>query len=222
MSIGGAGYYINKAGGGELIGNALSRDEKQIMDPPTSDTVAGLYICDTNSGCTKKYVLILKSDQMAEMTVIDPITEEENELENVEATIDENKVLAPLSPLVNSNSSTSPTDGAAIVESPTVDTSTTTLPFTDTPVASPLTDEVLSEKYLSDVPEQAILTVEKGDWSLGVMNLLVITFTETGSSTYDIPQKIVVKSVGASLLSKISYTKSNYKDMVKPVFIKQE
>ena len=65
-------------------------------------------------------------------------------------------------------------------------------------------------------------TTEIGNWDLGVQNMLVITITGQGELVYDIPQKIVIKKVTAKTLSKISYTKNNYKDIISPIFIKQE
>lgn len=63
---------------------------------------------------------------------------------------------------------------------------------------------------------------EKGDWNLDVQNILVINITGKGDKEYDVAQKIVVKNVRSKTLSKISYTKANYKDMSNPIFIKQE
>lgn len=68
----------------------------------------------------------------------------------------------------------------------------------------------------------ALLTSEQGTWDLGVQNMLVMTLTGSGETSYTIPQKIIIKNVRNTTLSKISYTKNNYKDMISPIFIRTE
>ncbi|MBP6948613.1 MAG: hypothetical protein KBC41_03270 [Candidatus Pacebacteria bacterium] len=76
----------------------------------------------------------------------------------------------------------------------------------------------------SDTPEeiQIFSVTEKGVWHIDVKNILVITLTEKESENYDVPQKIVISNVRKKILSKISYTKSNYTDVSTMIFIKQE
>lgn len=79
------------------------------------------------------------------------------------------------------------------------------------------------EETPSDAPTDEVTNnTEKGQWDLGVKNMLIVTLTEKGENTYTVPQKIVIKSIGTKTLSKISYTKNNYKDMHNPIFFKQE
>ncbi len=63
---------------------------------------------------------------------------------------------------------------------------------------------------------------ETGNWNLDVQNMLVVTIVKQGQTDYTIPQKIVIKNVNTKTLSKISYTKTNYKDMNNPIFIRQD
>jgi hypothetical protein len=84
-------------------------------------------------------------------------------------------------------------------------------------------NETKDESTETDTVEKLTGTnVEKGNWDIGVQNMLVITLTEQGEEIYEVPQKIIVKNVRNTTLSKISYTKNNYKDMTNPIFIRQE
>lgn len=65
-------------------------------------------------------------------------------------------------------------------------------------------------------------TTEKGNWDIGVQNMLVITLLTEDEINYAVPQKIVIKNVGIKTLSRISYTRKNYTDMNNPIFIKQD
>jgi hypothetical protein len=83
------------------------------------------------------------------------------------------------------------------------------------------TSDIVSGQTANEGPsDNTISSTEIGNWDLGVQNMLVITITGKEESVYDIPQKIVIKNVKNKTLSKISYTKSNYKDMSSPIFIK--
>lgn len=74
----------------------------------------------------------------------------------------------------------------------------------------------------NDQDEEIPNDTEKGNWDIGVQNMLILTITGKGLDNYDVPQKIVAKNVTQKTLSRISYTKNNYKDMTNPIFIKQE
>lgn len=63
--------------------------------------------------------------------------------------------------------------------------------------------------------------IEKGIWDIGVQNMLIITLTEKDDILYEKKQKIVIKNVKEKTLSKISYTKNNYKDIHTMIFIKK-
>lgn len=63
---------------------------------------------------------------------------------------------------------------------------------------------------------------EIGVWNIEIKNTLVITLTEKAETKYSVPQKIVIRNVRSKTLSKISYTKNNYKDMHNPIFFKEE
>lgn len=237
MSIGGAGYYINKAGGGELIGNAITGETKINTIPPTLETVAGLYICDNSSGCENKYVLLLKDNQTAEMLLISPKngideieTEKKLDTDTIDTPIERNSII------VNDTTNQSISNPSAI-EATEATTSTLLAPENSSTTDTNIVEATESEERFTpeendhDIDDMIALKVtdthpdfftEKGEWSIGVQNMLVVTFFGLGTTTYEIPQKFVIKNVGASTLSKISYTKSNYKDMVSPVFIKQE
>ena len=61
---------------------------------------------------------------------------------------------------------------------------------------------------------------ENVEWSIGVKNMLVINLTSSNQEEYGVPQKIVINNVTSKILSKISYTKTRYKDMHNPIFAK--
>ncbi len=82
--------------------------------------------------------------------------------------------------------------------------------------------KVEPEKLEENVPyeDQDIGVYEKGEWSIGVKNMLVINLTSSNQEEYGVPQKIVINNVTSKILSKISYTKTRYKDMHNPIFAK--
>ena len=230
MIIGGSGYYIHKAGGGELITNAITSDTPPNQDPPTLDGVTGVYVCDLSSGCTKKYILILKSDQTTELSLTneqptpDTASSDDTQQKPIERdSIVVNTDLAQLDQTTTSSSteiedtSNTPRDTSTTTTESDPGTTEQSEPSEDTHEETSLSG-IASLDELSTVSQD---TIEKGTWDLSAGNLLVVNITEEGSKPYDIPQKLIVKNVGASTLSKISYTKANYKDMVRPVFVKQ-
>jgi hypothetical protein len=73
---------------------------------------------------------------------------------------------------------------------------------------------------LSDLEDASKAVVEKGTWSFGGGNILIITLTQLGDTEYTEPQKLIIKKIGASTLSNIAYDKGRYKEMVRPVFVK--
>ena len=150
-------YYINQAGGGELISKVISGNTPTNEIPPSLESVSGTYICSTKSGCTKNYELTLKNDQTAEMVQID-----------------------------NSNNSS--------------------------------TNNNQLDSSSSNIQQNE----DKGTWDLDVQNMLVVSFNGHGDTEYSSPQKLIIKNVGSTALFGIHYTKANYKDMVKPIFVKQE
>lgn len=225
-------HYISKVGGTELILGAISNDSSAGLIPPTVDSVTGAYICDSNSGCNNKYVLLLKSDQTAEMILVSK--SEDADSQNMNYSQEEHKKIERNSIVIND--SVFPTDNnnnlenIGITSSSTISgTSSTTSQATEKIISEDVEDlqkNVQSENnqdslsFLSDNKTKNNDKAEKGSWDLTLQNILVVTFNESGTTTYEVPQKIVVKGVGASILSKINYTKSVYKDMEKPVFIK--
>lgn len=80
------------------------------------------------------------------------------------------------------------------------------------------TVELLHKATSTESPD----ITESGTWNLEVKNMVSIKIIEKGDLVYARPQKIIIKDVKPTTLSKISYTKGNYTDMVNPIFIRQE
>lgn len=83
------------------------------------------------------------------------------------------------------------------------------------------TEQVTDSENSSESESDATIT-EIGVWDLQIKNILVVTLTEKAETKYNVPQKIVIRNIRSKTLSKISYTKDNYKDMHNPIFFKQE
>lgn len=228
----GSGYYIIKSGGGEMIANALTNDTPPNAEPPTIEGVTGVYICDTGSGCTKRYVLVLKEDQTLEMSSLADVVENADS-DKGEESADSEKPIERNSIIVNTTEAPA-LDITLDASTSSTDTLTTTSSTqdvlqsnNDTEVSIISSDTTITEQsaslaVLEELNSVPLSTIEKGNWTIGVQNMLVINLLEVGTTTYNVPQKLVVKNVGASTLSKISYTKANYKNMIKPVFVKQD
>lgn len=234
--------YINKAGSGMISDIIQKKMTPEIVHSITIqiESIPGVYVCDINSGCTTKYTLLLKTDKTAEIIPEIAIPEDErapaisSNLEIAGATtlehgvidstivststetIISNELLSTSTETIAPNSTASSTDGNTPIET-TAPTSTETVSSQKINVASEET-----AKNINTLTDNLLAIIEKGNWDLGVQNMLIITIKEYGTSTYEIPQKIVVQNVQPTILSKISYTKSIYKDMINPVFIKQD
>lgn len=219
------GYYINKAGGGDLLASAFSKPPQSNLPPPTLESVTGVYTCDTSSGCNNKFVLLLRDDQTAEMIQLlntDESSETADKVAN-DDTVIERTSISTETPSLEENTMA---DTKSLEQStpPVNETTTEPFPNNETPLQNedielqPL-DKNISPEIVDTRPSS---TTEKGNWDIGVQNMLVITFTEQGTTTYDVPQKLVIKNVEASILSKIHYTKSLYQEMKDPVFVKQD
>lgn len=213
----GSGYYIVNSGGGELIKNALFSNSQTGMSAPTEETVAGIYSCYAKTGCASKYTILLKEDQTAMLVAsADAINVHEGDVDLEMLASLENEVGIEVA---------STSDNAAPTDSLTSQ-SDTTASTTDSSVTDVATS---TEEFVSpDVKFQTLVTsspdanLEKGSWSFGSGNIIIAVFTEYGTTTYKTPHKLIIKKVEASILSRISFNKENYKDMLKPVFLREE
>lgn len=230
MFISGGSYYINRAGGG-LISEVISgRNIQTSLVPIAPETIPGVFTCGADSGCENSYTILLKEDRTVEMTrpvYIDSKDDENNdggetESEEVEVISSEENAVA------TADTSTTTT---TVAQDETQAASATDQEEPSMNKAVTLSDDTTSENInkkssktakSEESSEKLTFIIDKGTWTLGVQNMLVLTFNEYGTSTYNIPQKLVVKDVGISTLSKISFTKTNYTNMTNPVFTKQE
>lgn len=230
-------YYIRKAGGAELISKAMSGETKTNSIPLPIGDMVGLYICDTLSGCKNKHILLLKSDQTSELLQISNDVEVTNEeiseinTENTEITKNNFKIENEIN--LDRASSTEDSElnsNKELQNSSTEQISTTTVindKMSTYEEIIPSNDDntEISSQLVSTfgLDKNSIFTIEKGTWDLDIQNILVINIKERGTSTYQVPQKIVVKNIDESgTFSKISYTKSNYENMINPTFVKQQ
>ncbi len=227
MSIGGGGYYLRSSGGAELIDKALSNDKQTILNPPTTESVSGLYVCNPTSGCKNKYVLLLKADQTAEMLLLTPETI--NPETNIEDSLTKDDSISKTETLSAEANNSSTTQNIEVINTENA-SNTIQIPqvgqdIKEIPEDSNKTDitpTVTIPDSLNNLSKEENPNTDKGTWDFGVQNMLVITFNEHGTSTYNIPQKVVIKNVNNDSLSRMNYTKSIYEDMINPVFIKQE
>jgi hypothetical protein len=207
------GSYLYKAGGYDLIVNAVaSPNQAPGTPPPTIDEMAGVYSCDEHNGCTEKYVLLLKSDQSAEMTLV-----KNSEEEGSSGVEEQAGVQQPL-PLVTNELSQATDTAVEIANNPLKEIATSTQ--TKEKEQAPTDPSLQNITTLENLDHVEPITIEKGTWDITVQNMIVINFTEQGTTTYAIPRKLVVKSTTGKRLSKINYTKSIYKEMKDPVFVK--
>lgn len=211
-------YYINKSGG-ELIVNAITGEKPTTLAPLNSAAIPGVYVCDTKSGCTGKYVLLLKNDQTAVMRLL-PQTDTPLE-ENTESNQEENLGTENSSTTESSNKNISPVSND--VENATSQAETETPLQNDAEFSN---EEFESSDTLDPDSENndgdSGYIIDRGTWDVVIQNMLVITLITQGTTTYDTPQKIVIKNVDPMRLSKISFTKTIYPNMVQPTFIRQE
>ena len=198
-------YYINQAGGADIIIGAISGDKKINTMPLNVENVVGVYACDVNSGCNGDYILLLKNDKSAEM-LHTLFTEDIKDKNNNSILID--------TKIQKYSSDISTTDEEGVSNNDTQNNVTSSQD--DSSKLSSLNS--LSELSNSDSGDNIL---DKGDWDMGVQNMLIINFKENNNDAYKIPQKVVIKQVDGNILSKISYTKTTYKDMLKPVFVRQ-
>lgn len=213
-------YYINKAGGGEILIGAIVGGKSTPITPLVLDKIPGMYICDESSGCTSKYVLLLRDDKTAEVVLFNGDENANSEYQNY--ILDESQQLSGDSSSDNAMPVASDATGTDELSDTTTvdDTGDAPLPEVSKPETTVAdVDNLFPSNENEDTTD---LHVEKGTWDVAVQNMLVVTLYETGSTTYPVPQKIVVKNVTDNSLSKLSYTKSNFTDMVDPVFIRQQ
>lgn len=237
-----SGWYIIKLGGGELIRNAfLGAPEQTTLNTPTIESVVGIYSCDKTTGCQDKYVILLREDQTIEfLSSSDPSSQEELKQEDEDTVeIIDNEVAEPTAQEIersrivfldeNTKPEDLPTPESSIITiedgaSSTMPTSTEAIiepssSFGPTAEEAQVFENITS---LTELEESSKAAVEKGTWSFGGGNILIITLTQVGETEYNTPQKLIIKKIGASTLSNISYDKLRYKQMVKPVFVKLE
>ncbi len=221
-------YYIRKAGGEELISRAVSGEVKKNETPISIDEIVGLYICDIDSGCKSRQVLLLKNDQTVELLPISSDSIVSDEI--IEELSNELREDSPVQNNIQTTIISTSTEFAEqLLESTTTETISTTTEITNTNIViippsdfGNSSENNTEQKYtLNLVPESASI-IEKGTWDIDVQNILVVTINEHGTSTYEVPQKIIILDVGTNTLSRINFTKNNYINMIKPVFIRQE
>lgn len=229
-------YYIRKAGGAELISKAVSGETKTNSVPLPIEDMVGLYVCDTQSGCNNKHVLLLKNDQTSELLQISNDVEiTDDKFSEIATTIEERLSQSQNDVILNTSTSTenseinlnySVKDDSNNTEQ---EVSTTTINRSDSFINEERQsndNEIKNSSHLTSFFElngNSEYILEKGVWDLDIQNILIITIKERGTSTYQVPQKIVVRNIDNLVkFSKISYTKSNYEGMINPIFVKQE
>ncbi len=218
MVIIGSGYYMWRSGGGELIRNAYSVDAQSNLNPPTVESVTGIYTCTKKTGCNNKYTILLKEDQTFQM-----LASYDNEIE-----------IVPTEEIVGGEQEER--NSIVVNDTLTPNTSETEVLSTggDTVVIATNTEmsaDIVSDNInINETSENESSTfesldplsdIESGKWGLGRGNILILTVTEQGTTTLDNPKKLIIGKIGASILSSISYNRSQYKDMIKPTFIRQ-
>jgi hypothetical protein len=229
-----------------IRGAFLGEPEQTTLNNPTVESVAGIYSCNKKTGCKDKYVIMLREDQTIELlssvnpSVTDELKNEDPNSQEVEViddvTIPEDKKPVERSSIVFLDASGQPlgqpaTEQASsttiVVEDATSSlTTTTTTPETtsqETPQQENGEEGIPSSiTSLTELEDATKAVVEKGTWSFGGGNILIITLTSLGDTEYNTPQKLVIKKIGSSTLSSISFNKQRYKEMIKPVFVKVE
>lgn len=225
-------YYIRKAGGAELISKAVSGETKNNSIPLPIGDMVGLYVCDTLSGCKNKHILLLKSDQTSELLQISNDTEITNDdfseiVIETEQNVVQNQNSNTLETATSTENNQEQNYSNVNIEQVSTTTNTSSNEFSNTEEIIPSNDDnnEISSQLIStfELNKDSIFTIEKGTWDLDMQNILIINIKERGTSTYQVPQKIVVKNIDESgTFSKISYTKSNYENMVNPTFVKQQ
>ena len=66
------------------------------------------------------------------------------------------------------------------------------------------------------------LLLERGSWELGTNNILIMTITESGTSTYERYHKLVAQKVSTSTIQKITFAKELFPSLHKPIFTRLE
>ena len=207
-----AGYYVKSSGGASLLGDAYSSDATLAFNPPTYDTVPGVYFCDNHTGCNKHSTLVLGDDQNVEF-IVGKDDQEVPNVQNQDQMQLESDQSAHVLPTVTSNID----DKSSVVHSiSTDDTHELTDGINASSTLSPEAHQ-LREALLS----QATLPREQGTWVLGNGGILIITIIGTEAVTYDVPKKIIVGRVSTTTLERLSFNKSLYPFLKKPIFIKQ-
>lgn len=74
----------------------------------------------------------------------------------------------------------------------------------------------------SGLPLAGTVLLERGSWELGTNNILIVTLTESGTSTYERYHKFIAQNVSTSTIQKITFPKDLFPSLVKPVFIRLE
>lgn len=191
LLIGGGAYSIVESGGINVIRNAYTNDPKTNTNPPSIENIVGLYSCTVRSGCNNKYLVLLKDDMTAEI-------------------------------LLSSDSGIDTT-----VQQPEPVQQNNTSKELDTTTSSEAPDEEVSSSrtYLGSINDlsniQPISDLKKGNWLLVRSNVIILTVTDNGDVKLDTPQKIIINKIDSNSLSRISYNKNEYKDMTKPVFLRE-
>jgi hypothetical protein len=196
LLIGGGIYSIIESGGVSVLHEAYTNDSKTNMHPPSTENIVGLYSCTERTGCKNKYLVLFKDDMTAELLLSSDT--------GVDNTVTEVAQTAP--------------DATADTESSNDATTSDDTENSDDQDTAPKT-------YLgsiNDLPNiQPMSDLKKGTWSLVRGNVIILTLTDNGDAKLATPQKIIINKIDTNSLSRISYNKTDYKDMTKPVFLRE-
>lgn len=100
--------------------------------------------------------------------------------------------------------------------------------FGENKVGEQPTSEAEVNSYTASAEENSDLTsvgkvlLERGSWELGTNNILIVTLTESGTSTYERYHKFIAQNVSTSTIQKITFPKDLFPSLAKPVFIRLE
>lgn len=97
----------------------------------------------------------------------------------------------------------------------TVDEKTETVTVTEA-------NESTGDFLLGDSSDDDGFLLERGSWDIGTNNILIVSLTETGTSTYDRYHKFIAQKVSTSTIQKISFPKEFFPGFNKPSFMRQE
>lgn len=70
LVLGGAGYYFNSSGGGDLIVQAIATTDGQNYGVSGVEVFSGKYECGTSDGCSSTTYFVLNGDTTLEITSV--------------------------------------------------------------------------------------------------------------------------------------------------------